>query len=247
MNFLICGVFSLNSKLRSISIWICCLCFFNSLVLASENDEQWWTQTVITGPLIDKDHPLKFFLEYQARHSENTQRSEQGFLRPALMYKFNTNYTFAVGYLSLRDFKFQEAEQRYWQQLQYFDSILNSNFQFRARFEQRFKIDSLNSGSMMDVIYRIRLLFRFQYLKPIVYGIHPLFVNEIMFNLNDSNEGDFVKVNSGFDQNRLFLGFYKEFTKQIAADIGYLHVNSIRNGDERFYIHGGFLTIYMKF
>lgn len=218
----------------------------NNNVYASDRDTQFWAQTVLTTPINVQDQPFQLYLEYQARHSNDLSRNDIGFLRPAILYKLNSNITFGLGYLSLRGFDFEEIERRTWQQVQYFDSTNFFDYQIRFRLEQRYRQNSvINSTDDNQVLSRIRIQFRAQG-KWQIYGFKPLFVDEFMAGLNSVSSEGFAKINAGYDQNRVFIGVTRKLTDYMSFDFGYLHNNVLKGDGSTFLIHGGFANLFMK-
>lgn len=218
----------------------------NNNVYASDRDTQFWAQTVLTTPINGPDQPFQLYLEYQARHSNDLSRNDISFLRPAILYKLNSKITFGLGYLSLRGFDFEEIERRTWQQVQYFDSNNYFDYQIRARLEQRYRQNSVISGADdSQVLSRIRVLFRAQG-KFQLYGFKPIFVDEFMAGLNSVSTDGFAKINSGYDQNRIFIGITRKLSDHLSFDFGYLHNNVLKGDGSTFLIHGGFANLFLK-
>ncbi len=219
---------------------------FTNSVSAAEQDQQIWIQTVLTSPIIEKDHPLSVSLEYQPRHSNDLSRNDVSILRPALTYKYNSKFSFTLGYFSQHAYDFAEIERRLWQQVQFFEELSLFEYQLRIRLEQRIRRNSIINGTDdSQVLSRIRFAFRLQ-TKQNFYGFSPFLIDEIMFNIDDSKSTGFSKINAGYDQNRIFLGVTKQIASRLSVDFGYMNSNILKGDGSTFLIHAGFANFLLK-
>ena len=86
----------------------------------------------------------------------------------------------------------------------------------RSRLEERF-IDNTDS-----VALRARTMLRGDYPQPHTPEWAIVVYDEIFVNVNAVGNGP----DSGFDQNRLFLGMNRQFTEHFNMDLGYQCRNS---------------------
>lgn len=161
---------------------------------------------------------LRWWFDAHYRLRDDTNGFNQSIVRPGLGYKLNKNQTVWAGYgwintspVAGDDFD----EHRIWQQWTASPSLGCWKFLHRSRFEQRL----VETGD--DVGLRWRQLFRGQRVINHSPEWSLVLWDEAFFNLNDTDWG----AQSGFDQNRAFIGFgYKRFAEsKVRTEIGYLN------------------------
>lgn len=223
--------------MKSVCFALCCLLSTMSLVTSSANaqtidDAGMWTAWFAQGDFSEigrKDTPWRWWFDGHVRFFDDADGFGQSIVRPGIGWKVNESSVLWVGYAWIHTAPVSGPrfdENRIWQQWtcsRQFDSI---KLGARARFEQRL----LETGD--DVGLRYRQFFRLQHELP----NHPHVIlaawDEVFLNLNDTDWG----ATSGFDQNRLFLGFgLKENpSSRWRTEIGYLHqALSNPNGADR--------------
>ncbi len=194
-----------------------------SEVLASENTQQdfrLWAPVYLTVPLSTS---FLGYAEVNPRFGDDVSQLDQLLLRTALGYKLNDNwsvwqgYAWVTSYYKANDQPDFNGEHRIYQQLSYKDkfSFLES-FPFvkilsRSRLEERW-IEHVS-----DTAFRARTMLRVDIPLPMIPSWSFVTFDEIFVNLNGVSGGP----EGGFDQNRFFIGFNKEFMKQFNVDLGY--------------------------
>lgn len=124
-------------------------------------------------------------------------------------------------------------ENRFWQQVQWFEKKGNTSLAQYFRVEERF-VRRVSNGELTD---DSRFTWRFRYNFAITIPLTPGGIDAgtpFVF-LNDElhiNAGKNI-VNNYFDQNRLFAGVGYQFTANLNAQVGYLFVfQQLPSGDE---------------
>lgn len=181
----------------------------------SETDFQTWATLVFQGPVQDR---LRLYFEYQPRFGSNSSQLERVITRPGLTYALSESTTVTLGYAWTPAYQPKySSEQRLWQQLSYSTQEFGATLLSRSRFEQRW-IDDVSEAA-----FRFRQQFRIQ--RPIGATEETLWVvyDEFFLHLNSPTPS----IQSGYDQNRLFLGINQRIQGSIRADIGYVfnHIN----------------------
>ena len=168
---------------------------------------------------------LKWWFDGHARFFDDTDGFGQSIVRPGIGYALGESATLWAGYGWIRsspaaapDFD----ENRIWQQLTWSESLDQGKLGFRSRLEQRF----LETGD--DVGWRFRQLVSWR--RPIPCAEKHGFVlwDEAFFHLNDTDWG----AESGFDQNRLFvgIGLKRNPDSRWRVEVGYLNQHVDRRG-----------------
>ncbi len=240
--------FKLHSK--KIKLFFCSvfLILFSRTSFAFSEDTQFWSQYIFMVPVAKKTS-YGIYLEYQTRHSFDQQRNYATLLRPALFYNLNSDVSFFLGYMSLRQSNFREIEERIWQQVTSVHKFELGNVSLRFRQEQRWRKNPINQLKGRDEIaHRSRLLVRLTFLNIFknVLDLKPLMMNELLWNLNRVDEPNFQTIDAGYDQNRFFLGFTKKLNETWMADFGYLNMNVNRQRSADLVVHGMFFTLWHK-
>ena len=189
------------------------------------NDFRLWTPVFLTVGL-----PQNFigYAEANPRFGDDVSDLNQLILRTALGYKLNDKWSVWQGYAwstvydnAVNKDEFT-GEHRIYQQLTFKDqySFLEAfpfiKFQSRSRLEERW-IDHIEGTA-----FRARTMVRLDVPLPMFPDWSFVTFDEIFFNLNGrmGNKG-VIAPEAGFDQNRWFIGFNRQFTKQINMDVGY--------------------------
>ncbi len=207
----------------SIAIFASSLAFSSREARADvSQDPQIWTAVLGNAKLSDSATGPGLWLDMHLR------RSDSGTLhifRPGAGYRLNTWLSIWGGYAWVPvapDEGDTRHEHRPWQQVivkHRFDSGLT--LQNRTRFEQRF----LDSGD--DIGFRVRDFVRadWSWREDGTYGL--VVWDELFVALNDTDWG----AESGFDQNRLFVGGFAKLAPKLRLELGYLSLY-LNRGDQ---------------
>ena len=134
-------------------------------------------------------------------------------IRGAFGYQLNTNLGIYQGYAIIPTYDPDKVEHRSFQELLANQSLSDSAvLVHRLRFEQRF-IEGVDDTSL-----RFRYFARFTHPLNEIHNNLSLAINEEVFiHLNDTDGGP----QSGFNQNRLFIGLNYRISKSLAFEAGY--------------------------
>lgn len=182
--------------------------------------EQW---SVVT---LDTKLPKRFrlYAEAQPRLGDNLSSMDRLLVRSALGYQVTKSMSVWQGYawtpqlqrLNVQTGRFFDAtddEQRIFQQLLFENQWKKLKVVNRTRLEQRM-IDNAGGTSV-----RGRHMLRLAYPLTKSKKWHGVAYNELFINLNDTKRGP----QSGFDQNRLFVGVNRQLGKHVSLEVGYLN------------------------
>lgn len=182
-----------------------------------------WTAAFINGKF-GKESPWNYMFEANIRSSEFPNNlGGNGYdigsvpIRLGFGYNIDKENSIMLGYLyqySQKPYAKQDVnENRAWQQYQ---NIQNFNeygkLQLRTRFEQR----TLEEGYGTALRFRQQIKYTYPVNKELGFAISE----EAFVNCNSVSWGPI----SGFDQNRLFIGPYYQFTNDIKIEAGYQQV-----------------------
>jgi hypothetical protein len=168
---------------------------------------------------------FKWWFDGHARFFDDAGGFGQSIVRPGVGYALNECATVWMGYGWIRtspgstpDFD----EHRVWQQLTWSKQIELATLGSRSRLEQRF----LETGS--DTGWRFRQFLSWRRQLQCAPRLSLVAWDEVFIHLNDTNWG----ANSGFDQNRLFLGFgwKHDRASRWRIETGYLNQHVDRSG-----------------
>jgi len=210
--------------------------FFRSVVLAflvfgsvgggvshaeTEHDGQLWF------PLYNRFHlPGNFlgWVEVNPRFGDNVSEIDQLLLRPALGYKLSESFSIWQGYAWVTNYEpgFRD-EHRLYQQLSYRHAFTHLKISSRTRLEERFIRNA--RGTALRVREMVRGDFPIDLNKQ--WGV--VVYDEVFINLNTLLGGP----ESGFDQNRFFVGMNHRFNDSLSVDFGYQNqsINRRRGSD----------------
>lgn len=145
-------------------------------------------------------------------------------LRGAIGYQLTEHIGLYQGYAYIPTYDPKKVEHRSFQELFIKQPLTTGTFAHRLRFEQR-DVDDVDETA-----------YRFRYFGRLVYPLqlwHPklsLAVNEEVFiNLNDADDNG---PQSGFNQNRLFVGLNYRVNPQLAYEFGYQNQYINRTGNQ---------------
>jgi hypothetical protein len=169
---------------------------------------------------------LRVYAEFQPRYGDDNERFTQLLVRPAVGYTLNKRMSVWLGYgWTPSLFPEYNNENRIFQQFLIDDTFPGLTMNNRTRLEQRF-IDGAGDTSV-----RLRHMLRLY--KPLDgqnrWGL--VASDELFWNLNSTPRGP----QSGFDQNRVFLGVSRTLDRHARVEVGYLasFVNPPRNAVDR--------------
>jgi len=181
-----------------------------SVVQATVNqDFRLWTPVYLTFPLSSS---FIGYMEVNPRFGDDVSELDQLLLRPAVGYKLNDHFSLWQGYAWVGNYQpdFRE-EHRVFQQLLYRRKFPFVKVFSRTRLEERF-IENTDGTAV-----RARTMLRGDFPLPDAPEWAIVVYDEIFLNVNAVGNGP----DSGFDQNRLFLGMNRQFTEHFNMDLGY--------------------------
>ena len=161
---------------------------------------------------------FRAFLDIQPRFTaEDIDNGDNGsidtlLMRGALGYQLSPNIGIYQGYALIPTYDPNRVEHRSFQELLAKQKLHTGTLTHRLRFEQR-----LLEG-VDDIALRVRYFGRFTYPLTHLHENLSFALNEEVFiHVNDSDRGP----QSGFNQNRLFVGLNYRMSKALAFDVGY--------------------------
>ena len=175
----------------------------------TEHDGQLWF------PIYNRFYfPEKFrgWFEVNPRFGDNVSEIDQLLLRPAIGYQLTKTFSLWQGYAWVTNYepRFRD-EHRLYQQLSYRRTFDDFSVLSRTRFEQRFIQDAVGTALRAREMIRLDIPFG----ERQQWGI--AIYDEIFINLNTLRRGP----ESGFDQNRFFIGVRRKWSDYLAMDFGY--------------------------
>ena len=211
-------------RTAGISKWLTCLlfCIGAELALADTVDDLGqWNAVFAQGKLDDLGcacDRLKWWFDGHLRLLDDTDGFNQSIVRPGIGWMLDGQSTVWAGYGWIHTqvlSGLEIDEHRIWQQWTWSESADVWKFGLRSRLEQRF----VEVGD--DVGLRFRQFFRAQHNLPAVPYLSLVGWDELFINLNDTDWG----AETGFDQNRIFLGVgYKPRPEcRWRVEIGYVN------------------------
>lgn len=161
---------------------------------------------------------FRAFLDIQPRFTvEDIPGGDNGsidtlLMRGALGYQIKPNIGLYQGYAMIPTYDPDRVEHRSFQELLAKQSFNKATLIHRVRFEQRF-LEGVD-----DTALRVRYFGRFTYPLHQIHDKLSLAINEEVFiHVNDNDGGP----QSGFNQNRLFIGLNYRVSKTLAFETGY--------------------------
>lgn len=225
--------FNLYSGVTSLLVAVLLLGPASRSVSANEHDSGIWSTVSVATPLAQK---WSAGMLVQTRVNNHFGDLERTVLRPSLTYKATEAFALTAGY----DAHFLERragdriEQRLWQQVSTGTQTGAIKWTGHARLEERFIEDVSGTG------LRLRLKARAQ--AAIGHDTwYAAISNEYFTNLNDLNGGP----QSGFDQNRFFVGIGGAVNDHIATEFGY-QMQLINRLGEDVMVHQLVLSLSLK-
>ena len=172
-------------------------------------DFRLWAPVYLTVPLSSS---FIGYMEVNPRFGDDVSELDQLLLRPAVGYKLTDHLSLWQGYAWVGNYQpsFRE-ENRVFQQLLYRRKFPFVKVFSRSRLEERF------IGNTDGTAVRALTMLRGDFPLPNAPEWAFVVYDEIFVNVNSVGNGP----DSGFDQNRFFLGMNREFTKYFNMDLGY--------------------------
>ncbi len=182
----------------------------------TETRSSLWTMSLNRFELTEQ---YRGFLDIQPRFTvDDVPGGDNGsidtiLIRGALGYQLNPHIGIYQGYAIIPTYDPDKVEHRSFQELLAKQSLTGTHeLMHRIRLEQRF-IEGVD-----DVSLRFRYFARFTYPLNGIHDNLSLAINEEVFiHLNDTDGGP----QSGFNQNRLFIGLNYKVSKSFAFETGY--------------------------
>lgn len=167
-----------------------------------------WSQTAAT---VAVNEAWAIYGEYQPRWFDRFDQSQSFILRTMIIHKLDDQWSVALGYAHAPQvLPTIRNENRIYQQVEFKPTHTSAfHHAFRSRMEERF-IENTDGFSL-----RLRLRAQTSWM-PCDFGAYAW--NELFLNLNEKPE----KILSGFDQNRLSIGFRYRHQPELTVELGYL-------------------------
>lgn len=185
----------------------------------SDSDFQAWSALFFSGKPV-ADSRLLLWFDGHARFSDDASQLGVSIVRPGLGWQVNEDLDLWAGYarvVARTDGAPNVEENRIWQQATYsVPSLFGASVSGRTRLEQRLRDTGDDTGWRLRQFFRWERRFEGSTLSPVI-------ANEVFVNFNDADWGQ----QSGFDQNRLFVGGAWRVTEKVRLEGGYL--NNILN------------------
>jgi len=208
----------MKSPIKNFSVFYLALfLLLPSIVIAdSETKSSAWFMSLNRFQFTEK---YRGFLDIQPRFAlDDVRGGDNGdidtlLIRGALGYQLNPNIGIYQGYAIIPTYDPNKVEHRSFQEL-LAKQELNAAavLVHRLRFEQRI-LEGVDDTSL-----RFRYFARFTYpLNQLNENLSLAINEEVFIHLNDTDSG----LQSGFNQNRLFVGLNYRVSKRIAFEAGY--------------------------
>lgn len=184
-----------------------------------ERDAQSWLNITATGSFNKNktSNHWRYWLEGQERFGDDSSRITQTLLRPGIGYAINKNTSVWLGYAwvhtgaPLTNNPF--TENRIWQQLLWVKTNQYFTLTSRTRTEQRFLENNSKTAFRARELIKISIPWHSNSKVSVVSS------DELFWHKNN-----FIGRNSsGFDQNRIFMGFGYKINPAITTEIGYMN------------------------
>lgn len=202
-------------QLKKLATAITLLLAMTNVNAETIEDGRIWLNLNAQGAIGDTN--FNWYAELQPRWREEGDHFDQLIIRPALFYKLDTKSSVWLGYVKVVNHpagKPTREENRLWQQFTYnFDKIGSVAIQSRTRLEQR----RLEDAS--DTEHRLRQMIKLSMPLSFNPNLSAVASDEYFIKLNNTDWGG----DSGFDQNRLFLGLGYKFSDHAKLEVGYLN------------------------
>ncbi len=202
-------------------------------VARADADLQQWTALIVQKELTQG---VKGYLEVQPRVSGDWTLLDRVIVRPAILFPWENGITSGLGYAAIAIMQpSSSVEQRLWEQLQVETKGDWGTLTNRTRLEQRF-IEGADETAWR-LRHQVKALVPLRADSPWALALS----DEVYFHLNSAS----ASIESGFDQNRAFLGLSRKWAPDFRIEGGYL-LNSVNKaaGAEDRVNHVFVLTFY---
>lgn len=177
---------------------------------AADTDNQAWGLFTLQAPLGKR---WLGYMELQPRFSEDLGGAERLLVRPAIGYRLSRNVSLWQGYAFVPQFRPTSShEHRPFQQLLVDTRVGKAQLTNRTRLEERV----LPGADGTSLRFRQMLRFAHPISKDRRWSV--VGYDEFFFNLNSVGDGP----QSGFDQNRLYLGIARQVNPKTRVELGYI-------------------------
>jgi len=187
---------------------------------ALADNTQAWSAFAVSGPIKDGSRFLLWF-DAHARFRDNASELGTTIIRPGIGWRASQNLSLWAGYARVTAHLDgpNGKEDRIWQQATYkVADVFGGRLSGRTRIEQRFR------DAQSDVGLRVRQSWRWA--RPIEGSDFSwVAANETFIGVNNTDWGQ----DSGYGQNRAFLGLAWAFAPSLRLEGGYLN-NHIDGG-----------------
>ncbi|TXE18568.1 DUF2490 domain-containing protein [Psychroserpens burtonensis] len=228
--------------MKNIYIAFLLILVFN-LASAQENSASHSSSWNSFIPKVKIDNSFYITSEFHFRRANFLKGWEQFIIRPAIHFKKNETYDFALGYSFIKNYSFADFsipinanEHNIWQQVQLSQSQGKISFKHRFRLEERF-IDKIvessnNHYGIGGGNYNNRFRYRFTVTRPIIKikedkSISVEIFNELFMDLEDGIRP------KAFNQNWFYVGLGYPITSKMGLGIGY-HNIGLNGGNNTF-------------
>ncbi|WP_447969648.1 DUF2490 domain-containing protein [Nitrospira sp. M1] len=175
----------------------------------TDHDGQLWF------PIYNRLHlPGNFlgWVEVNPRFGDNVSEIDQLLLRPAIGYKLSESFSIWQGYAWVTNYEPQfRDEHRLYQQLSFRHAFTDFRVSSRTRLEERFIRNARGTALRAREMVRVDVPFGAEKRWGVVV------YDEVFVGLNTLQGGP----ESGFDQNRAFLGISHKLSDSLSVDFGY--------------------------
>ncbi len=182
---------------------------FAAPAFAQDADSQMWMYLILNKR---EKSGLRFYGEIQPRLGNDYSELTQLYLRAAVGYQLQPNFSAWVGYGWTPSYAPEfNNEDRWYGQLLWEDHVGTYSMTNRTRLE--FRSISHAGGTEFRLRHQVRLF------KPLVSHSRwtGIVSNELLWNLNDTPHG----FEHGLDQYRAFFGFGYALNKKARLEFGY--------------------------
>jgi hypothetical protein len=191
-------------------------CMLRNAYCAEHHTKQWNSSTMV-GSLAHSEK-MKYYLETQLRFIDDRYIFNQAFLLTGLGYQFTPAVSLFAGpglVVTKNSEGQQFTEYRLFQQLNWLltENKNPTSLISRTRLEQKERTNE--SGILWQLRQRLWLRIPIPYTNQYYYSMF----DEVFFNFNNPGWAS----SRFFEQNRAFIGFAKQLTKNTLLDIGYLN------------------------
>lgn len=175
----------------------------------TEHDGQLWFPLYLTTHLGERG--LGYF-EVNPRIGNNVSEIDQLLLRPAVGYQVTPHLSLWQGYAWVNDYQpSYQDEHRSFQQAVYTTPVFQTSLTSRTRLEERWIRGDPGTG------LRAREMIRLSVPLAGSKAWSLVLYDEVFVNLNSVRGGP----QSGFDQNRAFIGVNRMLSPHVNVDLGY--------------------------